>query len=209
MATTTSPRRQQTRDRLVEAAITLFAERSIEGSSVEEISERAGFTRGAFYSNFDSKDELCLEIVRQHGEHVLEHTRRALAAIHEGPMDDALHEGALAHLLAVLDVGITLDATWVLVREELLLYAYRHPSFRPAMIRAERETGRLTVEAIAGSLSGQGASLRIPIEQFLVTVDAFYERALLTAVLHGEPDAEHSLRDGLEKLVRALVVLPS
>ena len=57
MTTTVSSRRQHTRDRLIDAATGLFAEKSIEGASVEEISERAGFTRGAFYSNFDSKEE--------------------------------------------------------------------------------------------------------------------------------------------------------
>ena len=55
-----SARRSATRDRLVDAALGVFAEKGVVGASVEEISEAAGFTRGAFYSNFESKDELCL-----------------------------------------------------------------------------------------------------------------------------------------------------
>ena len=53
-----SRRRSETQDRLLAAAVPLFAERGISASTVELICERAGFTRGAFYSNFESKDDL-------------------------------------------------------------------------------------------------------------------------------------------------------
>ncbi|MCR2213538.1 TetR/AcrR family transcriptional regulator, partial [Salmonella enterica] len=45
---------------LLEAAAQVFAEAGLDGASVEAVCERAGFTRGAFYSNFESKDELFL-----------------------------------------------------------------------------------------------------------------------------------------------------
>src|SRR5690554_525741 len=55
-------RRENTRTRLLDAAAEVFAEFGLEGASVEAICERAGFTRGAFYSNFESKDELFLQL---------------------------------------------------------------------------------------------------------------------------------------------------
>ncbi|MBN9195289.1 MAG: helix-turn-helix transcriptional regulator [Microbacterium sp.] len=55
--------RENTRARLLDAAFEVFAEVGLDAASVEAICERAGFTRGAFYSNFDSKDELFLELV--------------------------------------------------------------------------------------------------------------------------------------------------
>ena len=60
-----SPRRARTRQRLMSAAMTVFAERGVIGSSVEEICEAAGFTRGAFYSNFADKDALVLGLIEQ------------------------------------------------------------------------------------------------------------------------------------------------
>src|SRR4029079_385718 len=57
-------RRAQTRDRLMAAAISIFAARGIIGASVEEICEAAGFTRGAFYSNFADKDALVLALLQ-------------------------------------------------------------------------------------------------------------------------------------------------
>lgn len=58
-------RRAQTRERLLTAARTVFAEHGVEGASVEEICEAAGFTRGAFYSNFSSRSDLVLALIRQ------------------------------------------------------------------------------------------------------------------------------------------------
>lgn len=55
----------QTRERLLEAAERVFLRRGFQGSSVEEISAEAGFTRGAFYSNFESKEKLFVELLHQ------------------------------------------------------------------------------------------------------------------------------------------------
>ena len=209
MTTTVSSRRQHTRDRLIDAATGLFAEKSIEGASVEEISERAGFTRGAFYSNFDSKEELCLEIVRQRGEQLLETTRRALAVIPDSPVNAQWLEEIIAKVITVLDVGFTFDDNWVLVRQELRLYALRHPTLRPALIEVEQNANDLASEALAAALARHGASLRIPLDQLMVTLDAFCERTRVDSILTGDSDAGHSWRDGLERIVRALVVLPA
>lgn len=209
MTTTVSSRRQHTRDRLIDAATGLFAEKSIEGASVEEISERAGFTRGAFYSNFDSKEELCLEIVRQRGEQLLETTRRALAVIPDSPVNAQWLEEIIAKVITVLDVGFTFDDNWVLVRQELRLYAFRNPTFRPALIEVEQNANDLASEALAAALARHGASLRIPLDQLMVTLDAFCERTRVDSILNGDSDPGHSWRDGLERIVRALVVLPA
>lgn len=53
-----SERRRRTRERLMDAAFDVFAEVGVHTASVEAICERAGFSRGAFYSNFESKEEL-------------------------------------------------------------------------------------------------------------------------------------------------------
>jgi AcrR family transcriptional regulator len=74
-ASTTVPRRKapkrltrkekqaETRRRLLDAGERVFLRRGLQGSSVEEIAAEAGFTRGAFYSNFAGKDELFVELL--------------------------------------------------------------------------------------------------------------------------------------------------
>jgi AcrR family transcriptional regulator len=54
----------ETRALLLDAAERVFLRRGLQGSSVEEIAAEAGFTRGAFYSNFESKDELFVELLQ-------------------------------------------------------------------------------------------------------------------------------------------------
>lgn len=53
----------ETRRRLVEAAAAVFTERGFARASLEEISARAGFTRGAFHWHFESKEELLLAVM--------------------------------------------------------------------------------------------------------------------------------------------------
>jgi AcrR family transcriptional regulator len=61
---TRKEKQAETRQRLLDAAEQVFLRRGLQGSSVEEITAEAGFTRGAFYSNFKSKDELFVELLQ-------------------------------------------------------------------------------------------------------------------------------------------------
>ena len=61
---TRSEKQAETRRRLLDAGERVFLRRGLQGSSVEEIAAEAGFTRGAFYSNFKSKDELFVELLQ-------------------------------------------------------------------------------------------------------------------------------------------------
>ena len=61
---TRKEKRAETRARLLDAAEQVFLRRGLQGSSVEEIAAEAGFTRGAFYSNFKSKEELFVELLQ-------------------------------------------------------------------------------------------------------------------------------------------------
>src|ERR1700687_1161595 len=64
----TRPTRDDTRDKLFEAAARVFEEQGIGGPSIEAIAAAAGFTRGAFYSNFKSKDELIIAMLEDRVE---------------------------------------------------------------------------------------------------------------------------------------------
>ncbi|MFK8908231.1 TetR/AcrR family transcriptional regulator [Streptomyces sp. YS-3] len=61
-----STRRQATRQKLYEAAVTLIAEQGFSATTVDEIAERAGVAKGTVYYNFKSKTELFEELLR-HG----------------------------------------------------------------------------------------------------------------------------------------------
>jgi AcrR family transcriptional regulator len=62
---TRKPRRNQTAERLLDATQKLIARKGLCAASVEEIAAAAGYTRGAFYSNFSNKEDLFLQLLRR------------------------------------------------------------------------------------------------------------------------------------------------
>src|SRR6201996_7866914 len=82
----TRPTRDDTRDKLFEAAARVFEEQGIGGASIEDIAGAAGFTRGAFYSNFKSKDELIIAMLEDHVEQSVQRCLELLAH-HKTPAD--------------------------------------------------------------------------------------------------------------------------
>ncbi len=73
-----STRRQATRQKLYEAAVTLIAEQGFSATTVDEIAERAGVAKGTVYYNFKSKTELFEELLR-HGVGLLTSSLREAA----------------------------------------------------------------------------------------------------------------------------------
>jgi AcrR family transcriptional regulator len=57
-------RRHETHQRLLEAALVVFGRRGYEGATVDEIAQAAGYSKGAFYFHFNSKEEIFLELLR-------------------------------------------------------------------------------------------------------------------------------------------------
>ncbi|WP_207850240.1 helix-turn-helix domain-containing protein, partial [Pseudomonas sp. 21_B] len=57
-----------TRERLLSAAHAIFTKKGYVAASVEDIASAAGYTRGAFYSNFRSKAELLIELLKRDHE---------------------------------------------------------------------------------------------------------------------------------------------
>ncbi|HAM43544.1 MAG TPA: TetR family transcriptional regulator [Propionibacteriaceae bacterium] len=206
--TPVSLRRQHTKERLLAAATELFAERSVQAASVEEICERAGFTRGAFYSNFDSKDELVLELVRQRGAQLVEVTKKALSLIPEEQLDGDALLSILSRINAVLAAGPAMDTNWVVVRVELQLYAHRNPELRPALAEATYAVASLAASELGAVLQRQNATLRIPLNQLIIIMDSYFERSRSYEILGGGNYPLESWQEGLEHLVRALVVFP-
>jgi TetR/AcrR family transcriptional repressor of nem operon len=73
-----------TREALVDAGLALFAERGLDGPSLDDICERAGFTRGAFYVHFQDRDDLLRAVMHRVGRQVLDALFAPGAASEEG-----------------------------------------------------------------------------------------------------------------------------
>jgi AcrR family transcriptional regulator len=98
----------------------VFIERGFAGASVERIAEAAGYTRGAFYSNFGSKEELFAELLQQR-------VYARYAELAERPGPTSLREAGqqLADIQAERE-GRWLFRLWL----ELLAHSGRDAEFR-------------------------------------------------------------------------------
>jgi AcrR family transcriptional regulator len=111
----------QTRQRLLEAAEIVFARKGFTAASVEEIAETAGYSIGALYANFESKEQLFVELIS---------TRRAhRSAVVVETFDDAVADNvdpleALGRFCAELADKNTESAA---LQTEFWLYAVRNP----------------------------------------------------------------------------------
>lgn len=111
----------QTRERLLQAARHVFAQGGYGGASVDNISAEAGFSKGAFYSNFETKEALFLELLARHMAAETEQLEQLLGtATAEHDIFEQLNKW-LEHLDA--------DADWALLSIELQLHARRSPAF--------------------------------------------------------------------------------
>lgn len=127
MAVTRLTRGEQqarTRAALLDAAARAFVERGFQGASVEVITESAGFSRGAFYSNFESKEQLFAELLK---DRVYARYREMAIASAEESTRPSLRQ--VGEQLAVIQndfEGSWLFGLWL----ELLAHAGRDERFR-------------------------------------------------------------------------------
>jgi AcrR family transcriptional regulator len=63
---TREEKKAQTRERLIEAAARVFAEKGFATTSLDEVADAAGLTKGAVYSNFENKEDLVEAVLRAH-----------------------------------------------------------------------------------------------------------------------------------------------
>jgi AcrR family transcriptional regulator len=175
-----SERRSQTRQRLIEAATNIVAEKGFDSATVDDIAEAAGFSIGGLYSNFSGKDELFLAVFDGHLEWFEQRLKDAQS------VDDPAR--AIADWFRSLGEG----RHQFLVFVEFWAYAVRRPKLRrefaKRMAQMRVAVARL-LEARAAESSGQ---LPIPAETLALLVLAVLRGLTLEklASARAVPDAE-------------------
>ena len=158
----TTRRREATRQKLLDAAAQVFAEVGLDAASVEAICERAGFTRGAFYSNFETKDELFLELAGNVArERVAGGAQPRARARGRAARSTRCPTIALDIVQRVLDVSAD-DRLGVLLMSEIRIHALRNPQLAAAYLAQEDEMRRSVAQIIERHRSRQVAALPPP-----------------------------------------------
>lgn len=156
----TRPTREETRDRLLRGAARVFSEKGIGNASIEDICDEAGFSRGAFYSNFKAKDELVIALLADHMEASSVEVDR-LFDVASDPTDfvENLESDRRQHR-----GPIDLDATGMLY-VELLLYALRNPENRPLLVEYQRRQREANVRILKKIVDAVGRDYPVPLDQ--------------------------------------------
>lgn len=160
-----SERQAQTRQALLDAAARVFAERGFAASSVEAITEAAGFTRGAFYSNFESKEQLFAELLQQRVYAIYREMAERSAAGESPTLREAGEQ--LAQIQAD-PAGQWLFRLWL----ELLAHAGRDESFRQIAAGFWSGTRAMTSAGIARAYEEAGKALPAPAEHLATAMIA-------------------------------------
>ncbi|MEU6241582.1 TetR/AcrR family transcriptional regulator [Streptomyces sp. NPDC047024] len=188
-------RRARTRADLLAAAFAVFAAKGFGRVSIEEVCEAAGYSRGAFYSNFATLDELFFALYRERADLIAAQVAGALAQ--DGPGLDV--PACVDRVTEVL----LLDVDWLLVKTDFLVHAARDPNTARALLdhrarlreavadRLRRAQGHTELPAVLGGANGAAHAVVAAYDgvttQLLLDKDVPAARAwlkqLLTALL--------------------------
>ncbi len=149
--------RARTRARLLESAAAVFAQRGFYGASVEEIAEWAGFSRGAFYSNFEDKSDLFLALLDDRLE-------RELRAVEETLADEA-GPGAFLDLLRRGGGRRSEPKEWTLLWAEFWLHVMRHPELAPKLAARQQAMRAAVARLVENQCRQLGITLPVPAEE--------------------------------------------
>jgi AcrR family transcriptional regulator len=174
-------RRAETVERLLDAALETFAEIGFAAASVEDICRRGGFTRGAFYSSFRTKDELFGALFARETARNLARAEQQLAGIEQeaDPVTAAV-ERCLSTFRA--------DRTWVLVHTEYRLHAARHPEAAAALREHSRALHTRLTQLIETAAGRAGVRLALPAGELARIVVALHDGVVITQIPEELPD---------------------
>jgi AcrR family transcriptional regulator len=133
-------RRAMTRQHLLDAAAIVFARNGFHGSTLDEVAATAGFSKGAVYSNFKSKDDLFLELFHDRVD-------RQFAVVSEA-LDTGDQAEQFPRIRQILRSDTSpWDDSFVTLWLEFVLYARRNPDAQKKLA-ASAQRARLQVQAL-------------------------------------------------------------
>ena len=180
---------------LIHAAEKIFARDGFEAAKLEEIAAEAGYTRGAFYANFDSKEDLFLALLEREISHRIEHAEQLI---------DKFQDPA-AKLLAFREFFLTLcqDRRWSLLALEFKLFAVRHPEVKARLAAMNRRLVGSRIGVYARDHGSFGtASFQRPARSVVLSLSAVTHAPGLGTHVGSQHDAGRRSEENSRPLLR-------
>jgi AcrR family transcriptional regulator len=180
-------RRRETQERLMDAAFGVCVELGLGGASVEVMCAAAGFTRGAFYSNFSSKEELFFALLAREYRRRTATVEARVALLGEQleSRETAIGRAEAAEIIGEFFEADELDADWYLIEQEFLLLALRDPSLAPEYLGYQAEFAADLSVVVVQIVAVAGRHFVIPAAEASALLASLYDRALRMAMLAG------------------------
>jgi AcrR family transcriptional regulator len=191
-------RRDQTRERLLDAASEIFAKRGYNAASLDDVAEAAGYTKGAVYSNFASKADLFLALIDRRLD---VQVRGANSSLRQATFDQAV-----AMLQQAAKSSEPVDPSWLLLVTEFWLSAMRDERVRQA-VAAQYERARTSAaDSIADVFARANIQPPMPPRDLAIVIEALGIGLVFQHAL--DPDAV-PMRLQAEVLLRLLGRVPA
>lgn len=165
MRMTREQSRAATRERLLDAARSVFARSGFHGASVDEIASTAGFSTGALYSNFDGKQDLFLALMERE---IDRHAREIADAVRNRPSVNSRAEVGARQWMSTIER----EPEMVLLFMEFWAYGIRDPDVRGQIAERFAQVRRLLTDLIADAMREFGIEMHLPAEHLAIAIDA-------------------------------------
>jgi AcrR family transcriptional regulator len=160
-------KKARTRAQLIDAAATVFAREGFMAASLDEVAEEAGLTKGAVYSNFDSKEDLFQAVI---DDRLNEPMRHGAEAIIDSTMGTS-EEHAMAGARVFVDT-VEQQREVFLLALEFNIHVARHPELAPTFAARNREQLERVADLIRQQTGNTGDTLPLPPDQMAIAVEA-------------------------------------
>lgn len=205
-----SPKRQRTRAKLIDAAEHVFARVGVGGATLDVLAERAGLTRGAFYSNYSSKEELFIALADRDSARRLERMKagaeaavRHLTELRIDPRDPGAHQKAVD---AIVESFLALQEESReehMIELEMRLHAMRNPEFARRMRRQQRDFVPEFVAVLDSMIQAVNMELKIDLGVAVQMLVAVYFDATVQRFIEESKDGP-DLAEVLTQLVGSI-----
>lgn len=164
-----------TRQALLDAASEVFARDGLDGAALEEICDRAGYSRGAFYSNFTSKQQLFVEVLERR-------TADTLADVATAFTTGETLQQRMANGGKAIEAMLDRDRVWCQLHFEGWLLASRDEDFRN--LYAQRyDTLREGLAAMIETEAATTADVEIDTDELAAALLALFQGYALQHVI--------------------------
>ena len=192
--TTKRRRREETRQRLLDAALPVFARNGFERATVDEIVRDAGYSKGAFYVHFESKEDLFWAMLEERIGGVQETLRDAI------DIELTVAENQRRILQAIFDLDRE-DPAWPALFMEFAAHAGRNPKVRDRLGEMYRRWHSFTVEMLSGARDAGKVRADLDVEFTASVIIALVEGTLIQSRLAPNEVRPQALVEPLSKLL--------